>query len=72
MKIHDNRYIYGDDNDPIIKLIRTSFNSVSENPAFFQINPLAKNIKKVKEKVKVPRHIWDDKQWTPLILISNW
>src|SRR5690348_12931582 len=37
-------YHYGDDADPTVQFIRTAFNSVSENPAFFQVSPLAKNI----------------------------
>ncbi|MFZ9595144.1 MAG: hypothetical protein ACO3A2_03610 [Bdellovibrionia bacterium] len=37
-------YHYGDESDPKVHFIRTAFNSVSENPAFFQVSPLARNI----------------------------
>lgn len=37
-------FLYGDPSDPKIQFIQMAFNSVSENPAFFQVSPLARNI----------------------------
>src|SRR4051794_29292717 len=39
-------FIYGDDHNPAVKLVRVAFNSVSENSTFFQVSPVGSNIAK--------------------------
>ncbi|MBF0298598.1 MAG: hypothetical protein HQK51_07760 [Oligoflexia bacterium] len=76
----NNEYIYGDEKDPVIKLIKTAFNSVSENPAFFQVSPLAENVAKflppsaigkILGKLKVATATTSTKPLTALDLVKD-